>query len=202
MCEATKIYNIKLCVLQYIIDVKLTVLNYLQLNINQYKITYNNSVSVIVKGKFQPVQISNSSAIKKNKKSNPSISMNLAPQTVYRPNVDKILSIIQYVEDLQKQIKNSLNANLSSQLQLSDIDQSIFIKFNILQEKFITDYQAVDWKNNINQEISNFYQRVYDKHLNLLQEQYDYIKNYFKDYLDNQAIKSEEMLNLIKKIID
>ena len=139
---------------------------------------------------------------KNKEKSNLSIKLDLPNPTIYRPNVDNILSMIQYVDNLQKQIKNSLNANLSSQLQLSDIDQSIFIKFNILQEKFITDYQAVDWKNNINQEISNFYQRVYDKHLNLLQEQYDYIKNYFKDYLDNQAIKSEEILNLIKKIID
>lgn len=187
-----------------ILEIGRQLINLSNFNIkNKYpsnKKSQDNSVSVIVKGKFQPVQISNS--FEKNKKSNPSISMNLAPQTIYRPNVDKILSIIQYVEDLQKQIKNSLNANLSSQLQLSDIDQSIFIKFNILQEKFISDYQAVDWENNINQEISNFYQRVYDKHLNLLQEQYDYIKNYFKDYLDNQAIKSEEILNLIKKIID
>ena len=187
-----------------ILEIGRQLINLSNFNIkNKYpsnKKSQDNSVSVIVKGKFQPVQISNS--FEKNKKSNPSISMNLVPQTIYRPNVDKILSIIQYVEDLQKQIKNSLNANLSSQLQLSDIDQSIFIKFNILQEKFISDYQAVDWENNINQEISNFYQRIYDKHLNLLQEQYDYIKNYFKDYLDNQAIKSEEILNLIKKIID
>ena len=192
-----------------ILEIGRQLLNLSNFNIkNKYpsnKKSQDNSVSVTVKGKLQPVQISNSSAVEKNKKSNPSIPMNISPKTIYRPNVDKILSIIQYVEDLQKQIKNGLNTNKiasPSQLQLSDIDQSIFVKFNILQEKFISDYQAVDWKNNINQEISNFYQKIYDKHLNLLQEQYDYIKNYFKDYLDNQAIKSEEILNLIKKIID
>lgn len=111
------------------------------------------------------------------------------------------------MEDLQKQIKNSLNINkitLSSpsRLQLSDIDQSIFVKFNILKEKFMSDYQAVDWDNNINQEISNSYQKVYNKHQDLLQEEYDNIKSYLKDYLDHQTIKSEEILDLIKKIIN
>lgn len=144
---------------------------------------------------------------KNKEKTNLSIKLDLPNPTIYRPNVDNILSMIQYVDNLQKQIKNSSNVNnktqaSSSYLQLSRIDKSIFIKFNILQEKFISDYQSVDWNNNINQEISNSYQKIYDKHLNLLQEQYYYIKNYFKDYLDNQAIKSEEILNLIKKIID
>ena len=161
--------------------------------------------SVIVKGKFQPVQISNSSAVEKNKKSNPSIPMNISPKTIYRPNVDKILSIIQYVEDLQKQIKNGLNTNKiasPSQLQLSDIDQSIFVKFNILQEKFISDYQAVDWKNNINQEISNSYQKIYDEHEKLLKEQYDDIKQYLKEYLNHQVVQSKEKLDVINKIIN
>ena len=187
-----------------ILEIGRQLINLSNFNIkNKYpsnKKSQDNSVSVTTKGKLQPVQISNSSAIEKNKKSNPSIPMNLLPKTIYRPNVDKILSIIQYVDDLQKQIKNSLNAN--SPLQLSDIDQSIFIKFNILKDNFMLDYQSIDWNNNINQEISNFYQKIYDKHLNLLQEQHDYIKNYLKDYLDNQAIKSEEILDVIKKIIN
>ena len=131
--------------------------------------------------------------------------MNISPNTIYRPNVDKILSIIQYVEDLQKQIKNGLNTNKiasPSQLQLSDIDQSIFVKFNILQEKFISDYQAVDWKNNINQEISNSYQKIYDEHEKLLKEQYDDIKKYLKEYFNQQVVQSKEELDVINKIIN
>ena len=159
------------------------------------------------------VPVSNSLTLKNNKeKSNSSVSLDVQQpnKTIYYPNVDKILSMIHYVEDLQKQIKNSLNINNENQITsalaslspLSDIDQSIFVKFNILKEKFMLDYQAIDWKNNINQEISNFYQKIYDKHLNILQEQYDYIKNYLKDYFDDQAIKSEEILDLIKRIIN
>ena len=120
--------------------------------------------------------------------------------------------MIQYVEDLQKQIKNSSNANNIKTntspitdvlpLKLSGIDQSIFVKFNILKDNFMLDYKAIDWNNNINQEISNFYQKIYDKHQNLLQIEYDNIKNYLKDYLEHQAIKSEEILDLIKKIIN
>ena len=101
-------------------------------------------------------------------------------KTIFRPNVDNILYMIQYIEDLQQQIKNSLNINDENQstLKLSRIDQSIFVKFNILKEKFMLDYQAVDWNSetNINQEISNSYQKIYDEHEKLLKEQYDYIK--------------------------
>ena len=168
--------------------------------------------SVIVEGKFQPVKMSNSSAIENNNKSNSSIPMNPEPKTIYCPNVDRILSMIGYVEDLQKQIKNSLNANNKKPnnspitnylpLKLNGIDQSIFVKFNILKDNFMLDYKAIDWNNNINQEISNFYQKIYDKHQNLLQVEYDNIKNYLTDYLDHQAIKSEEILDLIKKIIN
>ena len=140
-------------------------------------------------------------------KSNLSIKLDLSNPTIYRPNVDKILSMIQYIEDLQKQIKNSSNINDKNQaspLQLSKIDKSIFIKFNILQEKFISDYQAIDWNSetNTNQEISNSYQKIYNKHQNLIQEEYNNIKSYLKDYLDHKTIKSEEILDLIKKIIN
>ena len=131
----------------------------------------------------------------KNKdKSNLSIKLDLPNPTIYRPNVDNILSMIQYVDDLQKQIKNSSNVNnktqaSSSYLQLSRIDKSIFIKFNILQEKFISDYQSVDWNNNINQEISNSYQKIYDEHEKLLKEQYDDIKKYLKEYFNQQVVQ-------------
>ena len=159
-------------------------------------------------GVAKPVPMSSSLTLKNNQeKSNSSVNLDIPKKTIFRPNVDQILSMIQYVEDLQKQIKNSLNINkitLSSpsRLQLSNIDQSIFVKFNILKEKFMLDYQAVDWDNNINQEISNSYQKVYNKHQDLLQEEYDNIKSYLKDYLDHQTIKSEEILDLIKKIIN
>ena len=169
----------------------------------------NGSVSITVEGKFQPVKMSNSSAIENNNKSNSSIPMNPEPKTISRPNVDKILSMIQYVEDLQKKIKNDNNKKQNSlpitdvlPLKLSGIDQSIFVKFNILKDNFMLDYKAIDWNNNINQEISNFYQKIYDKHQNLLQVEYNNIKNYLTDYLDHQAIKSEEILDLIKKIIN
>lgn len=169
----------------------------------------NGSVSVTVEGKFQPVKMSNSSTIENNNKSNSSIPMNPEPKTISRPNVDKILSMIQYVEDLQKKIKNDNNKKQNSlpitdvlPLKLSGIDQSIFVKFNILKDNFMLDYKAIDWNNNINQEISNFYQKIYDKHQNLLQVEYNNIKNYLTDYLDHQAIKSEEILDLIKKIIN
>lgn len=165
----------------------------------------DDNENVTVKNEINLTPISNSPAIENNKKSNSSILINLSTKTIYRPNVDKILSMIQYIEDLQKQIKNSLNVNQiasPSQLQLSDIDQSIFIKFNILQEKFMLDYQAIDWNNNINQEISNSYQKIYNKHQNLIQEEYNNIKSYLKDYLDHKTIKSEEILDLIKKIIN
>lgn len=142
-------------------------------------------------------------------KSNLTIKLDLPNSTIFRPNVDKILSMIQYVEDLQKKIKNDNNKKQNSllitdvlPLKLSGIDQSIFVKFNILKDNFMLDYKAIDWNNNINQEISNFYQKIYDKHHNLLQVEYDNIKNYLTDYLDHQAIKSEEILDLIKKIIN
>ena len=138
-------------------------------------------------------------------KSNLSIKLDLSNPTIYRPNVDKILSMIQYIEDLQKQIKNSSNINDKNQaspLQLSKIDKSIFIKFNILQEKFISDYQAIDWNNNINQEISNSYQKIYDEHEKLLKEQYDDIKQYLKEYLNHQVVQSKEELDVINKIIN
>ena len=181
-----------------------------------YRIIYSNK-----KGKewgahesvAKPVSVSN--ALKnKQEKSNSSINLDVQKlkKTIFRPNVDEILSMIQYIEDLQKQIKNSSNINkrnkiaLSSALQspLSNIDQSIFVKFNILKENFTLDYQAVDWNSetNTNQEISNFYQKIYDKHQDLLQAEYSNIKTYLKDYFDRQAIKSEERLDLIKKIID
>ena len=142
---------------------------------------------------------------KNKEKSNLSIKLDLPNPTIYRPNVDNILSMIQYVDDLQKQIKNSSNVNnktqaSSSYLQLSRIDKSIFIKFNILQEKFISDYQSVDWNNNINQEISNSYQN--DEHEKLLKEQYDDIKKYLKEYFNQQVVQSKEELDVINKIIN
>lgn len=144
---------------------------------------------------------------KNKEKSNLSIKLDLPNPTIYRPNVDNILSMIQYVDDLQKQIKNSSNVNnktqaSSSYLQLSRIDKSIFIKFNILQEKFISDYQSVDWNNNINQEISNSYQKIYDEHEKLLKEQYDDIKKYLKEYFNQQVVQSKEELDVINKIIN
>ena len=168
--------------------------------------------SSVVEGEFQPVKMSNMLENNMKHKLNSSIPINLSPKTIYRPNVDKILSMIGYVEDLQKKIKNSSgddNKNKNNlplvdvlPLKLSGIDQSIFVKFNILKNNFMLDYKAIDWNNNINQEISNFYQKIYDKHQNLLQVEYDNIKNYLTDYLDHQAIKSEEILDLIKKIIN
>ena len=115
--------------------------------------------------------------------------------------------MIQYIEDLQEQIKNSSNIiNKRKQIalpsSLSNIDQSIFVKFNILKEKFTLDYQAVDWGNNINQEISNSYQKIYDEHEKLLQEQYENIKQYLKEYFDDQVLQSKKELDLIKKIIN
>lgn len=202
------------CIVAFVIIAAMGIEGYELINTNDdnNNKSKNGSVSVTVEGKFQPAKMSNSSAIENNNKYNSSIPMNPEPKTIYRPNVDRILSMIRYVEDLQKQITNSLNANKKKPnnspiedylpLKLSGIDQSIFVKFNILKDNFMLDYKAIDWNNNINQEISNFYQKIYDKHLNLLQEQYDYIKNYLKDYLDNQAIKSEEILDVIKKIID
>ena len=176
-----------------------------------YRIIYSNK-----KGKecgahesvAKPVSVSN--ALKNNQeKSNSSINLDVQKlkKMIFRPNVDEILSMIQYIEDLQEQIKNSSNIiNKRKQIalpsSLSNIDQSIFVKFNILKEKFTLDYQAVDWGNNINQEISNFYQKIYDKHQDLLQAEYSNIKTYLKAYFDRQAIKSEERLDLIKKIID
>lgn len=144
---------------------------------------------------------------KNKEKSNLSIKLDLPNPTIYRPNIDNILSMIQYVDDLQKQIKNSSNVNnktqaSSSYLQLSRIDKSIFIKFNILQEKFILDYQSVDWNNNINQEISNSYQKIYDEHEKLLKEQYDDIKKYLKEYFNQQVVQSKEELDVINKIIN
>ena len=144
---------------------------------------------------------------KNKEKSNLSIKLDLPNPTIYRPNVDNILSMIQYVDNLQKQIKNSSNVNnktqaSSSYLQLSRIDKSIFIKFNILQEKFISDYQSVDWNNNINQEISNSYQKIYDEHEKLLKEQYDDIKKYLKEYFNQQVVQSKEELDVINKIIN
>ena len=127
-------------------------------------------------------------------------------KTIFRPNVDNILSMIQYIEDLQQQIKNSLNINDENQstLKLSRIDQSIFVKFNILKEKFMLDYQAVDWNSetNTNQEISNSYQKIYDEHEKLLKEQYDNIKQYLKEYFNQQVAQSKEELDLINKIIN
>ena len=152
---------------------------------------------------------SNNQNIHSNKKENQVksdslISLNVQQQkkSIFRPNVNNILSMIQYVEDLQTQIKNSLNISSSSSLQLSRIDKSIFIKFNILQEKFISDYQAVDWNNNINQEISNSYQKIYDEHEKLLKEQYDNIKQYLKEYFNQQVAQSKEELDVINKIIN
>ena len=144
---------------------------------------------------------------KNKEKTNLSIKLDLPNPTIYCPNVDNILSMIQYVDDLQKQIKNSSNVNnktqaSSSYLQLSRIDKSIFIKFNILQEKFISDYQSVDWNNNINQEISNSYQKIYDEHEKLLKEQYDDIKKYLKEYFNQQVVQSKEELDVINKIIN
>lgn len=144
---------------------------------------------------------------KNKEKTNLSIKLDLPNPTIYRPNVDNILSMIQYVDNLQKQIKNSSNVNnktqaSSSYLQLSRIDKSIFIKFNILQEKFISDYQSVDWNNNINQEISNSYQKIYDEHEKLLKEQYDDIKKYLKEYFNQQVVQSKEELDVINKIIN
>ena len=140
-------------------------------------------------------------------KSNLSIKLDLPNSTIYRPNVDKILSMIQYIDDLQKQIENSSNVNNKKQasplsLQLNQIDKSIFIKFNVLQEKFISDYQSVDWNKNINQEISNSYQKIYDEHEKLLKEQYYYIKQYLKEYFNQQVVQSKEELDVINKIIN
>ena len=157
----------------------------------------------------------NNQSVSSNKKENQeksNSSMNIDVQvkqpkkTIFRPNVDNILSMIQYIEDLQKQIKNSLNINDENQstLILSRIDQSIFVKFNILKEKFMLDYQAIDWNSetNTNQEISNSYQKIYDEHEKLLKEQYDDIKQYLKEYLHHQVVQSKEELDVINKIIN
>ena len=71
-----------------------------------------------------------------------------------------------------------------------------------MQEKFISDYQSVDWNNNINQEISNSYQKIYDEHEKLLKEQYDDIKKYLKEYFNQQVVQSKEELDVINKIIN
>ena len=142
---------------------------------------------------------------KNKEKSNLTIKLDLPNTTIYRPNVDNILSMIKYIDDLQKQIENSSNVNNKNQassLQLSRIDKSIFIKFNILQEKFILDYQAVNWNNNINQEISNSYQKIYNEHEKLLKEQYNDIKQYLKEYFNQQVVQSKEELDVINKIIN
>lgn len=144
---------------------------------------------------------------KNKEKSNLTIKLDLPNPTIYHPNVDKILSMIQYIDDLQKQIENSSNVNNKKQasplsLQLNQIDKSIFIKFNILQEKFISDYQTVDWTKNINQDISNSYQKIYDEHEKLLKEQYDDIKQYLKEYFNQQVVQSKEELDVINKIIN
>ena len=179
-----------------------------------YKKSLGQDVDVYKNPIDNKKQSNNQNVSSNENQENANLSINLDMQqpkkTLFRPNVDNILSMIQYIEDLQEQIKNSSNINkrnkiaLSSALQspLSNIDQSIFVKFNILKENFTLDYQAVDWGNNINQEISNSYQKIYDEHEKLLQEQYENIKQYLKEYFDDQVLQSKKELDLIKKIIN
>ena len=189
----------------------LSLLFFINMGLWLYKKSLGQDVNVY-KNPIDNKKQSNNQNVSSNKnQENANLSINLDMQqpkkTLFRPNVDNILSMIQYIEDLQEQIKNSSNIiNKRKQIalpsSLSNIDQSIFVKFNILKEKFTLDYQAVDWGNNINQEISNSYQKIYDEHEKLLQEQYENIKQYLKEYFDDQVLQSKKELDLIKKIIN